>query len=154
MPTKTKKPKKKKVAPVVTQVFAYKHLIGIQSHPKAVGMLNDPTAAGQMGFICDASQVQMSQEALDLLSKIPLSRDCIGDIMAYPAGKKFILGWLGGPYALIGGGATLSRDCKPKELHKFVQIVPNAPSAEFMAYVDKAGSYKGIGGVQCPAQKT
>jgi hypothetical protein len=143
MPATTKKPKKKKTAeakakaaPTITQVFAYKGIIGIASHPKAEGLLNDPTKPGQLGFVCDASKVRVSQEALDLICKVPKSRDAIGDVMAYSAGEKFIFGWMGGPFAAIRSDGTLSRDCEPDRLRDFVQIVPNEPVPEFTKYVD------------------
>lgn len=91
--TAKKEPKTKKVEK--TTVFEYKGYIGIKSHPKADGMIA-PAGGGNIGCVCDASKVQISKEALELLKKIPRGRDGLGEIDVFGSGDKKIFGWMGG----------------------------------------------------------
>jgi hypothetical protein len=90
-----------------TQVFAYKGWIGIQSSTVAKGLLNDPIKPSQLGFVLDASFVDISSEALELLKKIPRSSDDVGEIDVYKnSSGRIIFSWLGGPLKM----------CKPENI--------------------------------------
>ena len=52
-----------------TKVFAYKGWVDIQSDVNAEGLLNKPLDKGQLGFVLNASFVDISPEALELLKK-------------------------------------------------------------------------------------
>lgn len=81
-----------------TKVFSHRGIIGIQSSYTADGLLNDPTQPGQLGFVADASQVEIHPEALELLKKVKRSHDDIGDVDVFGASDgKVIFAWLGGP---------------------------------------------------------
>ncbi|MFA5312754.1 MAG: hypothetical protein WC375_05445 [Methanomassiliicoccales archaeon] len=65
----------------------------------AEGLLNDPTKPGQLGFVIDASFVDISPSALEIIKKVPKSGDDIGDVDVYKMddGNQVIFCWLGGP---------------------------------------------------------
>jgi hypothetical protein len=84
-----------------TKVFSYKGWVGIQSDVKAEGLLNKPLDKGQLGFVLDANFVDISPEALELLKKVPLSGDCIGEVDIFKSQKEIIFSWLGGPLKMF-----------------------------------------------------
>lgn len=84
-----------------TKVFAYKGWIGIQSDVNAEGLLNKPLDKGQLGFVVNASFVDISPEALELLKEVPPSGDCIGDVDIFKSEKGTIFSWLGGPLKMF-----------------------------------------------------
>lgn len=123
-----------------TQVFAYKNVIGIKSDFKAEGLINDPTQVGQLGFILNMKDVEISQEAIDLLLKIKKSRDAIGDIMAWEAihdNRPIIcFAFLGGPLRMITKDNEGDRDYNPSLFSKHALIVKNEPDIKFIEIVD------------------
>lgn len=139
-PAKKATKAKKEKPPVVntkprTQVFSYDRFVGIQSSTEVQGLLNDPFKEGQMGFVLNASAVDISQEALDLLKKVKKSGDCIGDIDIFAAGDEACFCWLGGTKKVIdteNPDISGSRDYDASLLDGRVNIVENIPPAEFV----------------------
>jgi len=84
-----------------TEIFAYRGIIGISSNVKAEGLINNPEAPGQMGFVVDATKINFTKEAIDLLKIVKKSDDDLGDIDSFRAGDKKIFSWLGGPKRFI-----------------------------------------------------
>lgn len=86
-----------------TTIFAYKGFIGIKSSTDAKGLLNNPLALGQCGFVVDAKYVDVSPEALELLKKLPKSGDCIGDfdIHSCIGDVPVVVSWLGGSLKML-----------------------------------------------------
>jgi len=81
-----------------TIIFCHKGIVGIQSSPKAEGLLNKPLDKGQLGFVVDASYVDVQPEALELLKKVPGSGDDLGEVDVFKSSDGVTaLSWLGGP---------------------------------------------------------
>ena len=88
-----------------TKVFAHKNFIGIESSFEAEGLLNDPNQPFQLGFVVDAAFCDIQPEALELLKKIPKSKDSFGDVDVFKVdGGKVIFSWMGG--SIVGIQAT------------------------------------------------
>lgn len=123
----------------ITRVFCHKGIIGIESDFKSDGLINNPSKPGQLGFVMDASKIEISKEALKLLKTISKSGDDIGDIDVFKTNDgKIIFGWLGGPLALkdpteISGSNTYNADL----LDKVVKITKNDPPQQFIDVVNK-----------------
>jgi len=118
-----------------TQVFAYRGIVGIQSSCDAEGLLNKPKEKGQLGFVVDASYVDISSEALDLIKKVKKSCDCIGDIDVYKSSNCIVFSWLGRPWEmfkpeLVSG----SREFNPDLLRSRSGVLPDPG---FVQCVDK-----------------
>lgn len=84
-----------------TKVFVHRGFIGIQSDYNAEGLLNDPSKPGQLGFVVDADFCDFQPEAIELLKKVPKSRDDIGDVDVFKAGEKVIFAWLGHSHKIL-----------------------------------------------------
>lgn len=125
-----------------TQVFVYKGVLGIESSPDAEGVINKPTEKGQLGFVCDASKVELQQEAVDWLKKVKPSSDCIGDVDVFKANSGMVIfAWLGGPSKVCMDHEKVegSRDYKPELLTATEGVeVPD----KFKEYVEAESSEK------------
>ena len=120
-----------------TQVFAYKGVVGIKSDFKAEGLLNKPDQPGQLGFVVDASFVDISPEALKLLKKVPRSGDDIGDVDVFKTnGKMVVFAWMGGPMKAFkpedGVSGSSSYDASLLKANPSVVADP-----EFMKFIDE-----------------
>lgn len=122
-----------------TKIFQYKGILGIESSFDTEGLINNPKAPGQLGFVLDASFVDISKEALEVLKKIPKSGDDIGDVDVFKSNKGVVFAWLGGPLRLINpSSATGSNSYNPSLLESVSKIVENEPPIEFKKVVDKS----------------
>lgn len=123
-----------------TTVFAHKGLIGIQSAPDAEGMLNKPLDPGQFGFVVDASYVDVSPEALELLKRIPKSDDALGDIDVFKADDgKVIFGWIGSPMTVVDPATVVSgsRDYDATLLTANPKVITEPGFIEFVDSLSK-----------------
>ena len=120
-----------------TQVFAYKGFIGIVSAAKAEGILNSPLEPGQLGFVVDASFVDVSAEALELLKTVPGSSDDLGEVDVFEAQGKIIFSWLGGPWKMFKPTEVSSSSIYEPTLLKACEgvVVPQ----DFINFVDRKG---------------
>lgn len=83
------------------KIFAYNGFVGIMSDPDSDGMIAKP-GNGNLGCVCDASKVKISQEAIELLKTVPKGADDIGDIDVFKADdNRVIISWFGGYYKVI-----------------------------------------------------
>ena len=78
-----------------TKVFAYKGVVGIQSSPECE-LIARP-GGGSLGCVADASTVDFSQEAIDIMKQVKKNGDVIGDIDVFKANDGIVVfGWFGG----------------------------------------------------------
>lgn len=122
------------------QLHEYRGWVAIVGDKKLDGLLNDPTAPGQLGFVLDAKEVEASEEALEVLRKVKRSGDDIGEVDVYRQDNgKVILSWLGGPRRPINPEIhTGSNSYDATLLDGVVTIIPNSPPDDFTAFVRKA----------------
>lgn len=121
-----------------TKVYEYKGVIGIESDWKAEGLLNDPSTPGQLGFVLDASKVEVSKEALELLRQVPVGHDSLGDVDCFAADDGMtIFAWLGGPLRAVDpADCEAARNSKWDLLEKVATVVDNNPAENFKQYID------------------
>ena len=82
-------------------IFAYKGFVGIMSDLDSDGMIAKP-GNGNLGCVCDASKVKISQDAIELLKTVPKGIDDIGDIDVFKADdNRIIISWFGGYLKVI-----------------------------------------------------
>ncbi len=118
----------------MTKIFYYKGFIGIQSNENSDALIAKP-GNGNLGCVCDASKVKISQEALDVLKTIPRGRDGLGEIDVFKSGDMITIGWIGGYLKAF----------KPSDIETSRDYDPNLLSAdddveipiEFMDFIDK-----------------
>ena len=122
-----------------TRVFAYKGIVGIESSYKAPGLCNDPSSPYQFGFLVQAGEVEMSQEAFDLLKGLPTTRDCRGSVAALlTENGGMVFGWIGGAHRVIVPAHARRPENEPfEDLQDHLVIVENNPHPEFMQIVDE-----------------
>lgn len=96
----------------MVNVFCYKGIVGIQANPESPALIAKPEG-GSFGCVCDASQVNFSQEAIDALKTIKNGHDDLGDVDVFKAGDdKVIFGWMGGYMRVVKPeDSEGSRDC-------------------------------------------
>jgi hypothetical protein len=109
-------------------------MIGILSAPDAEGMIAKPEG-GNFGCVVDGSQVEISEETLQLLKNIPKGHDSLGEIDVFKADDgRVIFGWIGGYMtAFPARNAEASREYDPKLLTATAGVV--APQ-DFIDYVE------------------
>lgn len=117
-----------------TKVFAHRGIIGIDSSPEA-NLVAHP-GGGNIGCVADATEVEISAEALTALKKVKRSHDDIGDVDVFKAGDgKVIFAWLGGYRRIVDPSrAEGSRTYDPSMLTATEGI--EAPE-DFKAAADK-----------------
>jgi len=128
-----------------TMVFAYNGILGLLAGKTFV---NDPTQPGTLGPVVALDQLEITQEALDLLKTIPKREDSVGDVMAWSTSADaslppaIVFGWLGGPLHMLNPkGASADRDYDPDLLapavvENFSVKIPDACLASFRDTVD------------------
>ncbi len=78
------------------KVFSYKGFVGISSSPESEGIIAHP-GNGNLGVVCNAKDVEISEEALELLKKVKKGNDDLGDIDVFKSSDGMIVfSWLGG----------------------------------------------------------
>lgn len=70
-----------------TRVFGYKGVLGATTDLEKGKFLNDPMAIGQCGCIVSIDELEINQEAIDLLRTATVGSDDIAEIML---GKNYI----------------------------------------------------------------
>lgn len=120
-----------------TKIFSYRGIVGIKSDPKAEGLVNDPDGPNQMGYVLDASHIDVSQEALDILKNIKKGTSSFAEIDVFKDNSgRVILGFFGGPLVMIHPTETeASRDYEPTLLDGVAKLVPNEPPEDFRVVV-------------------
>jgi hypothetical protein len=68
-------------------VFGYKGLIGIKIPEVVNGLTNDPNKINGMLHIVNTDFIEFSQEAIDLLAKLPKSEKCLADFLCYKVNR-------------------------------------------------------------------
>lgn len=107
-----------------TQIFAYKNIVGISAGDK---FINDPTQPGQLGCVVDIKEIEISQEAFDVLGKLKKCGGSFADVMCWKGaglneGQTYFA-WLGGFKTMITLQNEADRDFNPSLLKP--QIVDN-----------------------------
>lgn len=117
-----------------TKVFAHKGIIGISSDENADGVIAK-FGNGNIGCVCDASQVEISKEAFDLLLTIPRGRDSLGDIDVFKANDGMVIfAWLGGYLKVLDPKKIqASREYNPKLLNITDGVIT---TKDFISFVD------------------
>lgn len=130
-------------SPFFVEVFAYKNfVIFAPSTPEEGKQWWPTTDDGRMGCVVGDSKkaLRISQEALDLLNRIPAGRDCIGDIDWFKCdNNQYAFSWFGGIYRVIDTrdmGVCGARDYRihPEQC----TVIPNNPTKEMIAGAKKA----------------
>lgn len=122
-----------------TQVFAYKGIVGIKSSYDAEGLLNKPSEPGQLGFVVDASFVDISPEALEVLKKVPRSGDDIGDVDVFKDNSgRVIFCWMGSNMKVVkvDDGMSGSSTYDASLLKSKAGVLPDE---DFVKFVDELG---------------
>lgn len=122
-----------------TKVFAHGGWVGIESNPKAEGLINDPSQAGQLGYVLDASHVEVSKEAIEVLKTIRRGGGSLGEVDCFKVTDgKVVFGWLGRELKAVNpADSEVARDTDFSLLEQVATIVPNDPPKEFVEAVDE-----------------
>ncbi len=117
-----------------TKVFAYKGMIGIECDPESDALIAKP-GNGNIGCVCDASKIDISEDALKLLRQIKRGRHSLGEIDVYKTNDLVIFGWLGGYLkAFKPHNVETSREYDPSVLKHTENVeIPQ----QFIDWVDK-----------------
>lgn len=116
-----------------TTIFAHKGVIGILSSPDAEGFFAKP-GGNNLGCVLDASSVEISEEALELLKSVRKGLGGLGDFDVFQSGDKVVIGWLGG-YTKCFSPSEIetSRNYCPNLLKSSLGVVT---PQEFIEFVD------------------
>jgi hypothetical protein len=112
-----------------TRVFAYKGYVGAETDLENGVFLNDPMKTGQCGCIVSVDELEITQEAIDLIRTARTGCDDIADIML---GKDHIC-LLGFGHHLISLELTPSCD---RTLLDRLAPVELTIDPEFIEYID------------------
>ena len=102
-----------------TKIFTFEGHLGAETDLRDGKFLNDPMAAGQLGCVISTSEIQITQEAIDLIKKAPREGGSFAEIMLTPKhdgaivdkNEKSAIGLMGFGKMYFGTGFKISRDC-------------------------------------------
>lgn len=122
-----------------TKVFSHKGIVGISSSFEAPGLVNNPTDGKTIGFMVKASEIEMSQDALDSLKLLKRSESPTAEVDVFVSPiHGVVFCWAGGAIAMIDPYHSLGAvTFDPSLLDKAVTIVENNPPFEFVRAVDR-----------------
>ena len=117
-----------------TKVFAHRGIIGILSSPEAELIAH--CGNGNIGCVADASKVDFSQEAIDILKTIKHNNDAIGDVDVFKADDGMtIFGWFG-PHMRV----VVPAECEAArgtDVSLLTATEGIEPTDDFKVFVDK-----------------
>lgn len=130
-----------------TFVYAYKGVLGIKSAEEKAGLLNFPNEKNDNLCLINMDNVKFSKEAIELLNKIPVGTQSIGDIMCYVAGNTKVFGFKCGASLITLKVIGKVRPVKENYVPVMADIGYNTeilvptegiePDESFKTYVDK-----------------
>lgn len=115
-----------------TKIFAYKGILGAETDLENGVFLNNPKASGQLGCVIPIEEIEITQEAIDLLKKAPREKGSFAPITL----METSIGLLGFQKHLFKGeDLCIGRDCKLSTLDKLT-VVDYIPD-DFKQYIDE-----------------
>lgn len=116
-----------------TQIFEYKGFIGIVAGDQFV---NDPYDSGQIGFLVNISEIEITQSALDELKKVKKVGNSLADLMCYKTNERArFFGWVGGNQIIFMAQEVYGdRDYTPSLLES--QVVNIDSPEDFKKFID------------------
>ena len=115
-----------------TKIFAYKGILGAETDLENGVFLNNPLASGQLGCIIPIEQIEITQEAIDLLKTVPRERGSFAPIML----MKNHIGLLGfSKHLFQGEDLCIGRQCDLSTLDKLT-VVDYLP-VDFKQFIDE-----------------
>ena len=97
-----------------TQIFAYDGIVGIKA---GSAFVNDPTQPGQLGCIVKVDEVEITEDAYNILCSLDRSNDVLGDVSCWAANDKLnYFSWMGISNRFLTPGCVGDRDFNPSLL--------------------------------------
>jgi len=97
--------------------------------------IDNPNRIGQV-FMNTKETLGVSEEAIELLKKIPIGRDSIGDVDWFESSAQGdVFGWLGGPKTIKGPDLKELETARGFRIRSYVSI-PNDVPEDAKAYID------------------
>jgi hypothetical protein len=114
-----------------SKIFAYKGIVGAETDLENGVFANNPKAEGQIGCVIPIEEIEITQEAIDLIKKAPRESGSFASIML----MDNHIGLLGfHKHVFQGEKLCISRDCKLSTLDKLT-VVDYIPE-DFKQFVD------------------
>lgn len=102
-----------------TKIFAYKGILGAETDLENGIFLNNPKASGQLGCVIPIEEIEITQEAIDLLKKAPREKGSFAPITL----MENNIGLLGFHKHLFKDeDLCIGRDCKLSTLDKLTVV--------------------------------
>lgn len=116
-----------------TQVFAYKGALGVKTDLDKGKFLYDPYDKDRVGLCVSLDEIEITQEAIDLINSLPLDTRCYSPFAVYLDYISMIGFW---SHFFTGEDIYLNRDCDLTELNKLTPTDIELPK-EFIEAVEK-----------------
>lgn len=121
-----------------TKIFAYKGALGAETDLDKGNFLNNPKDVGQLGCVISTKEIQITQEAKDLLKKAPREGGSFAPIMLTEASDDFesSLGLMGfWKHLFVGEDLCIGRICQTSVLDDCEVVEMEIPK-EFRELID------------------
>ena len=111
-----------------TKIFSHGNTLGIESSLDKCKFMNDPTDNNQVGMICSIDEVEITQEAIDVIRKAEREAGSFAEIMLSTFGDSTT-----GSISILGKGFTMihkpmiSRNCDISILDQFKPVKIDLP---------------------------
>jgi len=115
-----------------TKIFGYKGIVGAQTDLENGVFINQPLAHGQCGCIVSVDELEIDQEAIDLLKQAQVGCDDVTEIML---GKDYIC-LLGFWLHVIPSPPVITSSCDKTLLDRLVPAKFDI-NPEFIEYVEE-----------------
>jgi hypothetical protein len=125
-----------------TQIFGYKGNLGTFTDIENGTFINDPSASEQLGCVISIDEIEINQEAIDILKTATHTRGSFSSIMltkhlgnvpkAYGLAS---IGFMGVGKQHFGKNIIISRDCDKSILNNMTPVEFEVPS-DYKAFIN------------------
>lgn len=128
-----------------TIIFAHKGVIGAETDMENGIFLNNPKSTGQLGAVVPVEEIDITQEAIDILKAANRENGSFASIMLtkhsdQSSGSKASIGLLGfGKHLFLGDNLCIGRECDTSILD-MCNIIKFESPFEFVEVVDSLES--------------
>jgi len=124
------------------KIFAYKGNVGVEIDHENGKFLNDPNAGGQLGCVIRTDEVEISQEAKDLIKACKQGGGSFSELMLtehdasiHDESGRSSIGVLGFGKVHLGTDFEIGRTCT-KSVLDHCTLVPNEVPEDYKAFID------------------
>lgn len=120
-----------------TQIFEYKGNLGATTDFENGKFINDPKAPGQLGCVIDVNEIEISENAKNLIRSANREGGSFAELMLTEHGDGGAsIGLMGGVKHHFGKNFSIGRTCSLSVLDKIISTNIEAPD-DYKSFIDE-----------------